>query len=691
MIDSQHAAECKKAWDNYERTVDLSKRVKNAVHGVMVELPEKPEDFTSIPNYGLPKSERKFPKHSDELIRQIDELPFDSPEKIAYIDEMLDRRYNGFFWYNGDNLEWIDGKYYMTLQYWKIPVEDEYGGRTATPRFVDAQRDINLACWQGEKDKRCSGLLFIGGRRSSKTVTGMARGYWDTTEKENAVFAIQSKTFPDAKKVLGKLVKSWQHLPMFLRPTDTGESTVTTTLRFEEPKTRGKTRKKYSKVLNSYIEAFNAKEEAVDGLRTTYQFQDEIGKTLDADVDQRQKIARVSCFTAGGAKVIGFAFWATTVEEMEKKGGANALKVWQKSDPSERSANGRTKNTMYRLFFPAEYGMFEGEDPSTGEKFVDEWGYSNVPLASKYLDAEEAILSGEDLKDQKRKFPRCIEDAFALAGAENNYNQAKIGGQINYNDHMPNSPLVRGNFYWDGGIKDTEVKFSPHEDGRWLVAWMPEPEDRNRFALGADGHRHPTRDFIVTGIDPFSHRATVDKGSLGAATSLLTSHHTAKFKMGFVCHYLYRQEHPHKFFEDMIMQAVFYSSKVLPESNKYGVIDYFDKRGYDGYIVYNPLDPESEMKYAKGHRGIAMTHNDTREALMNITQAYIEDYIGKNFETGEWGWCPFNDILKDWKNFDPNKWTVYDSAVSAGIALIGAKKPKVVRRKVWKKEDWFGR
>lgn len=677
--------ECLEAYNEFNPVRNFSKEIPNCEYDIEITLPEPPKDPTIIANYGKAKKNRKFPYHDWKYVKKIDSMDSMNPERKKFIDEEWRRRRNGFWWYNGDKLEWVNGHYYMTLQYWRIPIEDK-DGALGNPKFVDMQRDMNLAIWHGQNDPYCAGLAYVGCRRSSKTVMGVSNGYWNTTERYNALFGIQSKTETDGKGVLRKMVLSWKYLPNFLKPTDAGLTTVTTKLEFTEPQkrnTKGK-KKEYTDVLNSMIAAYPSTEYALDGLRTTFQFQDEFGKRISSDAYKTQQVSKVCCVV--GSKVVGFSFWATTVEEMEKGGGEAAKKIWDEANPNNRNDNGRTVNTMYRLFFPAEYGLFEGEH--NGVPLVDEWGYSNLKAAAEWIESEAKSMNQEALVDFRRKFPRNIDHAFLIETTGNSYNQHKLYQQFTYNQTLPNNFVVRGNFYWKGGMKDTEVEFSADDNGRWLVAWMPPPEDRNRKEK-RNGHWFPTRDYCKTGCDPFSHRETVGKGSNGAGTTILQRHYSyPNMKMAVVCHYLHRPQHPHEFAEDMIMQSVFYSSEFLSESNKYGVLDTFHKRGYDGYCMYDPLDPEGVKKRFRGHRGIPMTGTNAREAMMDITQAYINDHMGLR-EDGTNGFCPFDEIIQDWRKFEPDSWTVYDSAVSIGMALIATKKVKQTQEVNLKPSDFF--
>jgi hypothetical protein len=678
--------ECKSAYEAFSPQYNVKDVVMDAVWDFTFERPQPPKDFKSIPNYGLPKEERKFPLYSQKFIREM-ESKEGTDEYVEFVAQEWKRRYEGFFFYNGDILEYVTGHHYATLQYWLITVEDEGRNVRKNPNFRDSQRDLFYAIEFARKDQSSLGLIYLSFRRSGKTAVSIAEGYWDTTENEESVFAIQSKTEDDAAKVFRKLIPSWQRLPKWFKPVDTGESTVTRKLRFAEAKKKSAEDKEYKEVLNSEIYYVNAKEEALDGEYCSFIFGDEIGKTSKTiDVNERWNINR-ECLVSGN-NVVGFSIQTTTVEDMEKYSSDKTLRLWERSNPADRKPNGRTDSGLYRLFFPAYYG-YEGTHPQTGEPFVDEWGYSNITLAKNYIIANYNSLNGDDLLSYRRKYPIKVDDCFTVADAGNTYNQRKIHDQLTYNRQMVIDPIIRGTFYWENGERDANVVFKPDPGGRWLVAWMPPEEDRNKSEI-RNGQRFPSRDFCKTGCDPFSHRQTYEAGSMGAAMTLLESHHSApKIKFGFVCLYVSRPNHPHEFYEDMIMQSKFYSSPFLAESNKYGVLDHFHKRGYDGYAMYNPLDPDYMKKWSKGFRGIAMTHTDNREALMNMTQAYIMDHVGYKDDTDRCGFLPFDELLRDWQKFEPDNWTPYDLAVAAGITIIATKKPKIQVEVRYTESDWL--
>ena len=668
---SKHQQECFEAYENFVQEYDIKQEVEHAVWDFTFKRPEKPP-IKTIANFGLERSKRKFPYYSKDFIRDMEQKE-GTEEYIKFVAEEWRRRYEGYWFFNGDNLEYITGHHYCMLQYFLITVEINGRNVRTNPRFRDSHRDLFYALETTRNDKNSFGIVYYSFRRTGKTIVALAEGYFDTTENKESVFAIQSKTEDDGRKVFKKLVDSWQKIPSWFKPVDTGETTVTKRLFFGEKKKKQEGEKEYREVLNSEIFYINAKEEALDGTYCSFIFDDEVGKVgKGLDVNERWNINR-ECLVSG-SKIVGKSIQTSTIEDMEKYGSDKALILWNRSNPNKRLPNNRTDSGLYRLFMPAYYG-YDGEHPDTEEPFIDEFGYSNIKLAKSYIESMYKSLTGDDLLSFRRKYPITIDDCFALTSSDNTFDQKKIYEQEQFNKTTDGKLVTRGTFYWKDGIKDTEVLFKPSENGKWLVAWMPPAEDRCRFEI-KNGQRRPTRDFCKTGCDPFSHRETVDKGSRGASATILQKHYSEPdLKMAFVCLYLARPKHPHEFAEDMIMQSVFYSSPFLSESNKFGVLDYFHKRGYDGFCLYNPLDPNYMKEWAKGKRGVPTTGSDIREALISMTQAYIMDYIGKNEETEEHGFCPFDEILEDWRKFEPDNWTPYDAFVATALALMATKKP----------------
>src|SRR5690606_15397283 len=98
---------------------------------------------------------------------------------------------------------------------------------------------------------------------------------------------------------------------------------------------------------------------------------------------------------------------------------------------------------------------------------------------------------------------------------------------------------------------------------------MPNEVDRNKYETLSGAQKKPTREYCYTGIDPFSHGKVVDdkQGSNGACVTVLKNYPGSTLKEAVVCVYDHRTPDANMQIEDYIMQATFYSSPVLAESN----------------------------------------------------------------------------------------------------------------------------
>lgn len=680
MRETQSSKECREAYENYRRRYVIQDVVPDAVWDFPIIRPEKPKHITRIQNFGKPKSERKFPYYSKAFINEMEELGRSSDKQDGekfntFVAEEWRRRYEGFFFFNGDILEYITGHHYCTLQYWKIQASKEMDGvyrkGRYQPDFRDAQRDVFYFMDNARRDNKCAGLAYISGRRSGKTNSALAEGYWDTTENVEAIFAIQSKTLDDGRKQFKKVVDTWKFIPYWFKPEDTGDTTQSNKLYFGEKKQSGKDIKEraYREVLNSIIYPENSKEAALDGEYVSYYFGDELGKSQKGlDIYERWNITRECLFD--GNRIVGFAMNVSTVEDMDKYGSESFKLLWDKSDAKKRLPNGLTETYLYQLFLPAYYG-YVGED-NNNVSFVDEWGYSNVDAAKRYHKKQYEARSGNSLLSYQRKYPLSIQDCWVTTDGKNNFSTSRLIEQKIWNDDTSYQDVVHGNFMWKNGIKWGEVDFYPcpvHE-ARWQVAWMPNESDRNRFETYLGGQKKPTRSFCVTGIDPFSHGKVVDEkqGSNGAAVTILKSYPGSTIKEGVVCLYNHRQPDANLQVEDYIMQAIFYSSPVLAESNVSVVVNGFQDKGFYGFLEYNPLETDLR-KRGRGLKGFATTSAENVENLISMSASYILDNVGRQ-ENGTYGFVPFNDLIQQWLDFTPDKRTPFDLVIAAGLAII---------------------
>ncbi len=685
--------DCYRSWQKFKRHYDVREEVPDAVADRLdFTRPEPPKDPRTIDGYTIPKEKQKFQYYTKKEKQLWEERMSDSHRLhnkfIEFITEEWRRRRDGYWFFNGGKLEYITGSHYMFLQYWLIPVAKDGRNLVTNADFRDVHRTVFYALETAKNDSRCFGLLYYSMRRIGKTIMATSHGYFDTTAHRTQKMTIQSKNEKDGKGVYLKLIESWKHLPAFFKPLDDEDSNPQTQLSFSQKKSKGSvSEREYSNAyLDGYIRHDSSKEAALDGRAFSYIIQDEVGKVdKGLDVHERWNISR-ECL-AVGTEIIGFAYVTSTIEDFEKFAAKEAEDLWDASDPVNKliSITDRTESGLYRLFLPAYYG-YQGKTKD-GKVFVDEWGYSDISLSYEYILSQYKSLKGKALLSFRRKYPMSINDSFALTDSGNNFSKERLFAQKSYNDQLRTKVVRRGNFEWKNGIQDTEVVFYPDNDGRWEVSWLPPKNDQNKYETRGR-QRFPTRDYGRMGVDPFDQSHTVESGSDGAALTIV-DHNTLQ-DGAVVCIYRHRQDKSSYFFDDMIKQAVFYSTPVLIENNKYGVLEEFDKRGWNGFAMKDPLEKDPK-KRALPKRGISTTGEDKIQKMLDHAQAFIYDYIGINESTGEYGWCPHNQLLEECVRFEPTKRTKYDLVMALLMATTAfrTRHERVKVKRVTNISDWF--
>jgi hypothetical protein len=457
-------------------------------------------------------------------------------------------------------------------------------------------------------------------------------------------------------------------------------------LAFREPSKRITKKNKTSnkgEALNTIINWKNTTNNAYDGEKLHLMYLDEAGKwERPTDIREAWRIEK-TCLIVG-RRIIGKALVGSTVNPMDK-GGNQYKELWRDSDPEDRNANGRTKTGLYRLFIPA-YEALEGffdkhgnpivEDPEHPVQTID-GDYVDIG-AKTYLKNERDALKHDarELNEFIRQFPFTIDEAMRDSIEGSTFNIGKIYEQVEFNQELYPNPVVRGNFQWKDGVSDKEVVFSPNPQGRWRVAWMPPNELRNKYVIKYN-KKCPGNDHIgVGGVDSYDLDSTTDnRGSKGAC------HLYNKFSMAappnmFVAEYASRPPLARIFYEDVLMASFFYGYPLLIENNKYGIVRYFESRGYEEYVMKRPEHLKTPGSVNTKTRGIPSNSQDVIQAHAHAIEAYIEEHVGVNGDTGDIGKMYFDRTLEDWIGYKIDNRTKFDLTISSGLALLAAQRVK---------------
>lgn len=394
-------------------------------------------------------------------------------------------------------------------------------------------------------------------------------------------------------------------------------------------------------------------------------------------------------------RVVGKAFIGSTMGA-RSKGGEQGVEMINGSRVADRNAiTKKTSTGLYMYFLAAQENM---------EEFTDKYGkcWTEKPPTKTYNVLGELIETGsveyllaveeqkkkqsdKALNEQLRTYPRTLEHALRDESTECVFNINKLYEQIDYNDRVPEeSRYAVGNFRWKGNIVDGDVEFYPDNKGRFKISWMPSKIDstehlRNRVKE-VNGKFYPLNlECVRFGCDPFSLKSTHGKGSKGGlhGKTIFTPEGGAPSNK-FVVEYLARPADETVFFEDVIKCIRFYGAPILVESNRIDLLRHMRNRGYRGFAM-NRLDrPKSKLNPNElEYGGQTMSGPDIIDSHLNAIGLWIEQYVGiyadeekKVRKLGEIGDMPFQETLKDWLSFNPDKRTEYDATISSGLAIM---------------------
>ena len=662
------------------------------IGGINIQLPKLPPKKEILGYERKPHLQmwRRLPVPEElQRIRSMDEwyeMQSEFKKKFSpYIEKEFERRRNGLWFYNNGKPVYITGRHYMMLQWSKMDI--------GYASFLDFQRKLFIHFAACEADSRCIGQMYTKCRRSGYTNMSAAILVDEGTQVKDKLLGIQSKTGKDAQEniFMKKVVPMFKSYPFFFKPIQDGTTNPRMELAFREPSKRITKNNKTSnkgEALNTIINWKNTTNNAYDGEKLHLMYLDESGKwEKPTDIREAWRIEK-TCLIVG-RKIIGKCLMGSTVNPMDK-GGRQYKELWRDSDPEDRNANGRTKTGLYRLFIPAfealegffdEHGMPVIENPDKPVKTID-GDYVDIG-AKTYLKNEREALKHDarELNEFIRQFPFTVDESMRDSIEGSTFNIGKIYEQVEHNQELYPNPVVQGNFSWKEGAADSEVVFSPNPQGRWRVSWMPKPENRNKHVI-KHGAKYPANEHIgVGGVDSYDLDSTTDnRGSKGAC------HLYNKFSMAapanmFVAEYASRPPLAKIFYEDVLMAAVFYGYPLLIENNKYGIVRHFESRGYQEYVMRRPEHLKSPNSSSNTKtRGIPSNSVDVIQAHAHAIEAYVEEHVGINTQTGEMGKMYFQRTLDDWIGYKIDNRTKYDLTISSGLALLGAQKTKVNKK-----------
>ena len=672
--------------------------------GLNIMLPKAPPK-KEILFSNLPKEEQYW-RRSD-LPSGL--TPDNEDMYVDYIMKEFERRRTGVWFMNNGEPVYLTPAHYLAMQWVKMLDDGNFMG------FRYAQLEMFYFTRACAIDFRCLGEIFCKSRRTGFTYQIICEFINDGTITNNSKLGIISKTGIDAQEAFLKLTYGIQNLPFFFIPVIKGKIDSKTEVEFSKPSDSSKIAKKKKDnstddYLNTIFNWRNTTESSYDGQKMFRLLIDEASKPLPP-FNLITYWGRVSPTINNGGRIVGKIYVGSTVNPFSK-GGLEFHKMYYGSIVSKRDVDSqRTTTGLYAYFLPAHKNM---------EEFIDKYGvcHTVVPECGYFYNAQGikktkgSIQYLEEIRRQKRKQsdilyneelranPMTIEEAFRDEAKGSLFNLEKLNDQIAHNTNIDiEDTLVRGNFSWKDGQKDTEVIWTPTPKGRFLISWLPPKELQNRWIeknnLFGGRSKHPlNEDLGCLGADTYDIDATAgaklentengseydsgSKGAISGVTSFSMKNIPSNF---FFLEYIARPQSAEIFFEDALMACVFYGMPILIESNKARMLYHFKNRGYRGFSLSrfdketNRLSPTEKLL-----GGIPSNSADVINIHWTAIEAYVNKYVGY-YEQGddlipvreenEIGSMPFNRTLRDWAKFNVGKRTDYDISIASGYALVG--------------------
>jgi len=663
------------------------------INHLKIALPSTPKKCYSRSNKSLEQYWESFdyPKELSKVksIFQWNEMPSSFKAKwVDYIESEFDRREGGFWFMNNGKPTYITGSHYTYLQWTKIDV--------GLPDFREANR-LFYIFWEACKaDKRSFGMCYLKIRRSGFSFMGSSEAVNNATLAKDSRIGILSKTGADAKKMFtDKVVPISNNYPFFFKPVQDGMDKPKTELAYRVPASKITKKNMYDVAaqevdgLDTTIDWKNTDENSYDGEKLLLLVHDESGKWIRPNNILSNWRVTKTCLRLGN-KVIGKCMMGSTCNALEK-GGDNFKKLYYDSSLEKRNANGQTKSGLYNLFIPMEwnmegfidrYGMPVFENPEKEILGVDnEYIYQG---AVDYWKNEVTSLKHDSdaLNEFYRQFPRSESHAFRDESKASLFNLTKIYQQIDYNDSLiPEHFLTRGKFYWENGIKDSKVVWTPDNKGRFLVSWLPKRNLQNRLSV-RNNVKYPGNEHLGSfGCDSYDISGTVGGGGSNGALHGMTKFHMEDAPTNqFFLQYVARPQTAEIFFEEVLMACVFYGMPILVENNKPRLLYHFKNRGYRGFCMNRPDKHKNKLSSTeKELGGIPNSSEDVKQAHAAAIESYIEKHVGLDIDgqfraRDEMGTMYFTRTLEDWARFNINNRTKFDASISSGLAIMANQK-----------------
>ncbi len=545
-------------------------------------------------------------------------------ESVAYQEyweQELDRCINGF---KPKGMNWISGKYYFYLNYYKILGNDGTLGSRKTLispwyRQMDHEYfDLFETCKKEEKGMivikaRDKGFSYMNSGMISHEYTffpfndvGIAAGLQATADA----------FFDKTKKGLNGLHSNFKH--SFLKDTDG-------ILRsgYKQKNKDGKW--EVGGYQSTIICRTMDNPEVFKGERVSLMVFEEAGEFKHL---KNAYMSSKACFMDGN-KQFGVPVIGGTGGDISKA-SKDFMDMYYESDAYN----------LIPMFIPASRAYYGFFDVETGEEKVKE-------AEDTLLEDREVIINSGDREAFNlhiQNYPLTIQEAFLntkTARFDNSLLNAQRSRILANKDYR--SQIQRGNLDWDfDQNEEYVVKWRPHPDGPFRILHHPEPD---------------YKDLDIGGIDSYDQDQAGASDSLGSAIIYRRFVDTDKPSDYIVAEYTDRPEKKEDFWDGCLKLAVYYNARMLVEYTKIGILDYFKRMNALKYLKEKPESAHNPGTKTRNRYGVHMN-----KQVKSLMEDLMSDYIRENVED-IW----FLDLIEELSSYGTRN---TDRAIAFGLCLI---------------------
>jgi hypothetical protein len=464
----------------------------------------------------------------------------------------------------------MSGKFYFWYNFCKI-WDIENG--MIRPEFRFAQNEFFRHIEEQQLSKEW-GVICVKRRRVGASWMIAADVLHDCLTSPFFKAGMTSKTKEDAEELFRKILFIYDNLPEFLQAEIYSRTVGSIEFARKGPK-------KQKSGLQSEVRVKAPTETSWEGFAIRKLVIDEMGKVPNAKAiySMGNETMRV------GTRRVGTPVLFGTSGDITKE-GKDLMEMWYNAD-------------IYKLkpfFFAGYMGLI-----------VDEFGNDLREHAIRWIIYERKrleTLSHKELVAFIQQYPLTVQEAFTSSEEGGLGNKVKIQKQ---RDFLLTTPIPAKKGYF---------KPNANEDPIWV------PDVRGACVMYED--REDFKNLYLGGSDPTDHKS--ENKRLSSLSLILMSKPNGLQPPKIVFKYTDRPADPRDFYDQALMALRYYNnSKVLIERNKYGMISYFEERGFKHLLAGEPQGVKKYVPKAQTQPGYYKTQYSTAYGEELIEQ-YVEDY-----------------------------------------------------------------